>query len=311
MLLCAAAIVRNEADIIEAFVRHNLSVVDRLAVVDHGSFDGTTEILAALVREGLPLTVVRDERAGFFQPEVLTPLARELLSDHGADFVFMLDAVEFLRTSSRELLDETLARVPEGMHALVPWVTYVPDFERTSREDPVAVLRSAKRLPFERKPQHKVAVGRRFLETPQAFVAMGNHRVFPSDEAPGEPCPHARLPHEAAAVAHVPIRNADQFTVKVAVGWLAYVASGRANPALSFHWGEAYAMLAAGRRFSADDLVAMAANYSIPQSEWAATDPATWIAEPFLAPIALRYTTLARVDPFSAVLTFAERLARG
>ena len=81
MLLCAAAIVRNEADIIEAFVRHNLAVVDRLAVVDHGSFDGTTEILAALVREGLPLTVGRDERAGFFQPEVLTPLARELLRD--------------------------------------------------------------------------------------------------------------------------------------------------------------------------------------------------------------------------------------
>ena len=70
-------------------------------------------------------------------------------------------------------------------------------------------------------------------------------------------------------------------------------------------------MLAAGRRFSADDLIAMAANYSIPQSEWAAADPATWVAEPFLASIALRYTSLARVDPFCAVLTFAERLARG
>ena len=91
--------------------------------------------------------------------------------------------------------------------------------------------------------------------------------------------PHARVPHEAAAVAHVPIRSADQFTIKVAVGWLAYLASGRDNPALSFHWSEAYAMLAAGRRFSTDDLVAMAANYSIPQSEWAATDPASDMAE--------------------------------
>jgi hypothetical protein len=311
MRLCAAAIVRNEADIIEAFVRHNLAVVDRLAVVDHGSFDGTTEILASLVQEGLPLTAVRDERVGFFQPEVLTPLARELLRDGGADFVFMLDADEFLRTPSRNMLEQTLARVPDGMHALVPWVTYIPEFERTYREDPVALLRSAKRLPAERKSQHKVAVGRRFLETPAAFVAMGNHRVFLSDAAPDASCPHARLPQEAAAVAHVPIRSADQLTVKVAVGWLAYLASGRDNPSLSFHWGEAYARLAAGRRFSADDLIAMAANYSIPQADWVAADPATWVDEPFLAAIALRYTRLARVDPLSAVLTFAERLARG
>jgi hypothetical protein len=206
---------------------------------------------------------------------------------------------------------ETLARVPDGMHALVPWVTYIPDFERTSRADPVAVLQSAKRLSAERKSQHKVVVGRHFLDTPAAFVAMGNHRVFPSDDAPGASCPHARVPGEAIAVAHLPIRSADQFTAKVALGWLAYLASGRDNPSLSFHWGEAYAMLMAGRRFSADDLIAMAANYSIPRAEWVAADPATWVDEPFLAAIALRYTGLARVDPFSAVLTFSERLARG
>jgi hypothetical protein len=311
MHLCAAAIVRNEADIIETFVRHNLTVVDRLAVVDHGSFDGTREILEALVREGLPLAVSSDQRAGFFQPEVLTPLARDLLHGGGADFVFMLDADEFLRTPSRTMLEQTLARVPQGMHALVPWVTYIPDFAQFSSEDPVALFGSAKRLPAEQKPQHKVVVGRRFLETPAAFVAMGNHRVFPSDDSPEAPCPHARLPQEAIAVAHVPIRSAAQFTTKVAVGWLAYLASGRDNPLLSFHWSEAYAKLAAGKCFSTDELTLMAANYSIPQSQWVAPDPATWVADPFLAGMTLRYSSLGRVDPFSAVLRFAERLAGG
>ena len=43
-------------DLIEAFVRHNLSVLDALMVIDHGSFDGTSDILAALVAEGLPLS---------------------------------------------------------------------------------------------------------------------------------------------------------------------------------------------------------------------------------------------------------------
>lgn len=311
MHLCVATIVRNEADIIEAFVRHNLTVVDRLAVVDHGSFDGTSEILAALGQEGLPLTVVRDERVGFFQPEVLTPLARSLLRHGGADFVVMLDAGEFLRTPSRRVLEEMLARVPAVMHALAPWVTYIPAFDRTSGDDPVALLQSARRLPAEPKLLHKVVVNRCFLETPAAFVAMGNHRVYPSDEEPDGPCPHARLPREAIAVAHVPIRSADQLTAKIAVGWLAHPAAKREHPSPSFHWGEAYAMLAAGKRFCSDDLNAMAANYSIPRAQWVASDPSSWIDEPFLAAIALRYTHLAHGDAFSTVLRFAERLARG
>lgn len=311
MRLCAGAIVRNEADIIEAFVRHNLTVVDHLALIDHGSFDGTSEILAALVKEGLPLGVARDERIGFFQPEVLTPLARDILRDRNADFVFVLDADEFLKTPSRDALEEILARVPAGMHGLAPWLTYVPVFARGPRDDSVATLRSARRLPGEKRPQHKVVVSRRFLETPDAFVAMGNHRVYPSDATPDAPCPHAKLPAENIAIAHVPIRSADQLTRKVAIGWLAHLAAKRDNPALSFHWGEAYAELEAGKHFSVDDLNAMATNYSIPRAEWEAADPSTWIDDPFLAPITLRYTHLARGNAFAMLLKFAERLARG
>jgi glycosyltransferase involved in cell wall biosynthesis len=52
MKLFGAAMLRNEADIVESFVRHNLSLLDGLLVVDHGSSDGTSEILDALVTEG-------------------------------------------------------------------------------------------------------------------------------------------------------------------------------------------------------------------------------------------------------------------
>ena len=310
MRLCAATIVRNEADIIEAFVRHNLAFLDHLTVVDHGSFDGTSEILEALGREGLPVRVMRDERVGFFQPEVLTPLARDLLAA-GAEFVFMLDADEFLRVGSRAALERVLARVPAGMHALAPWITYIPDFAAPAGADPLVSLRSARRLPADQGLPPKVVVSRRFLETPTAFVAMGNHRVLPSDSAPDAPCPHARIPPEALAIAHVPIRSASQFTRKVAIGWLAHLAAKRDNPSLSFHWGEAYATLAGGRRFTAEDLNAFAANYSVPRAQWAAARPDTWLDDPFLADISLRYASLTQGDALAAVLTFAERLARG
>jgi len=309
MQLCGAAIVRDEGDVIEAFVRHNLTLLDQLTVVDHSSSDGTFEILNSLVREGLSLTVTRDDRPGFFQPEVLTPIARDLLR-RGADFVFMLDADEFVRTPSPDKLENILARVPAGMHGLIPWVTYVTDFSRASHDDCIALLKSARRLPAEPQLSHKVVVSRRFLETPAAFVGMGNHRVYASDDHPDAKCPHARIPQEAIAIAHVPIRSADQFTGKIAIGWLAHLAAKRDNPGLSFHWGEAYAALASGKRFSVDDLNVMAANYSIPRAEWKATNPETWIDDPFLAPIELRYWKPRQDDAFAAVLRFAERLVR-
>jgi hypothetical protein len=66
MRLFGMAMLRNEADIVEAFVRHNLTILDGIAIVDHASFDGTTEILARLRSEGLPLRIVRDPNPGFF-----------------------------------------------------------------------------------------------------------------------------------------------------------------------------------------------------------------------------------------------------
>ena len=55
---CAGlAMVRNEADVIEWWIRYNLRVLDCLRVVDHQSLDNTVEILEALRDEGLPIVL--------------------------------------------------------------------------------------------------------------------------------------------------------------------------------------------------------------------------------------------------------------
>ena len=81
MPLYGVSMVRNEADVIEAFVRHNLRALDRLIVVDHGSSDGTREILHALSDEGLPLAVEHDDRDVRRQPETITRLARRAFAE--------------------------------------------------------------------------------------------------------------------------------------------------------------------------------------------------------------------------------------
>src|SRR5437867_8560884 len=128
MKLFGATMLRNEADIVESFVRHNLGVLDGLVAVDHGSADGTSEILAALVREGLPLDIRRDESVAYLQSETMTAATRDAFRRHGADFVVALDADEFLKLPSRALLEQVLAGVRPGMHAVMHWQTYVPDF---------------------------------------------------------------------------------------------------------------------------------------------------------------------------------------
>ena len=53
--LVGLSMVRNESDIIETFIRHNLTLLNELHVVDHNSSDNTREILTLLKQEGLPI----------------------------------------------------------------------------------------------------------------------------------------------------------------------------------------------------------------------------------------------------------------
>ena len=96
MRVTAISMVRNEADVIEAFVRHHAEIVDELVVVDHRSVDGTDEMLRALAEEGLPLRVRSEDSPVQRQNVVMTGLMREAAADGGADWVLPLDADEFL-----------------------------------------------------------------------------------------------------------------------------------------------------------------------------------------------------------------------
>jgi len=99
--------IKNDGDIVEAFVRHHAMLFDHLVVLDHSSTDNTPAILRALQQEGLPLTVMRDESLSFQQGLRTTELARAAFARLGADFVFPLDADELLKVASRPPGDRT------------------------------------------------------------------------------------------------------------------------------------------------------------------------------------------------------------
>ncbi|MBK6807013.1 MAG: glycosyltransferase family 2 protein [Betaproteobacteria bacterium] len=98
--ICGLTIVRDEEDIVEASIRHNLGALDALTVVDHGSDDGTSAIVEALRAEGLPIDLVHEEAIEYRQSDIMTAHARRILAG-GADLCCPLDADEFLRVPSR------------------------------------------------------------------------------------------------------------------------------------------------------------------------------------------------------------------
>ncbi|MEP7183719.1 MAG: glycosyltransferase family 2 protein [Betaproteobacteria bacterium] len=308
MNLQGVAMVRNEADIVEAFVRHNLTRLDGLIVVDHGSADDTVKILVALAREGLPVSVLANAMPGYAQVEITTSAVRHAFARTAADFVFPLDADEFIKAPSRAAMERALAAIPPRTHGLMTWHTYLPDFGRPYR-DVIASARGARRLPEERHQHGKVVVGRHFTTTPRAVIASGNHGVVPWHGARFEDLePHHVIAAGDIAIAHLPFRNAPQFVAKTVIKRLARLAAGR-DWSAQFDRREAYDHIVAGGALDAAFFRASAVNFNVAANRRIDAAAVSLVDDPFLADLALSHTPAEPADALPLVLAAVEQLA--
>ena len=277
MRLFGVGMVRNEADIIETSIRHNLTVLDGMVVIDHGSVDRTSEILARLHAEGLPLSVIRDSDPGFFQAERLTTITRHTLTVRSADFVFPIDADEFIKARSRTALEEELADVPDGSHAVMHWLTYVPE-SFAARGEPFGPSHLRWRLKTERHGSYKCVIGRSFGQRQTQYIVSGNHLV--DDAGEPRPPPHMRLRQEIVALAHCPVRSSDQLMRKVTLGFQAHLATQPTNDKQALHWMQLYDELSAGERLPDERLREIACNYGLPRDQWQPADAVDLVEDP-------------------------------
>ncbi|CAG0971055.1 hypothetical protein BURK1_01225 [Burkholderiales bacterium] len=313
MRLVGVSMVRNEEDIIEAFVRHNLSVLDGLIVVDHGSADRTPAILDALCAEKLRLVVMRSDAAGYLQAEITTSAAREAFSRGGADAVFPLDADEFLRVGSRDALERSLEAVPPGHFGRVAWPTYVPSLD-DAPGDIVAKLRASRRIlrkvAYTSNMSRKIALTRHFALESSATITMGNHDVLLGRNqrtSPRMPC--VDLPEDIVEICHVPVRSRTQFIVKTAIKRLARVAANRDYPG-GAPIRRAFDAIARGLPLTTEVMLMSHVTWH-PKDEGAAASLAYATDDvPIIADIALRHTPAAPGDPLPLVLSAVERLVR-
>src|SRR5260221_2379309 len=268
MFIVGLSVVRNECDVIEQFVRHNLRYMDALVVLDNASTDGTREVLDALAREGLPLRVDDDPEIRHAHAEKISALLHCASSWCDPEAVLALDADEFLRVGSRGRLEAALSNLQPDTVGLLGWMTYLyaPLSVETSQgafDDPV--FRMVRRRCEECPSYYKVALPRPSQGWTSVFLDQGNHgaRIVSTDGSLS-PLPAREL--EGLGLAHFPVRSSAQFTSKVVGGWLAYLAYDHdaASKDLNYQWRDNYKRIVAspGRPLDDQDLLGISLGYA-------------------------------------------------
>lgn len=256
----AICMVKNEADIIEASIRHNLHYVDLVAVIDNGSTDGTRGILEALRSEGLPILIFDDPIFGHFQSEKVTEVYRRVVTIYEPELVYLLDADEFIRASGRADLEVAIRQSGSGGVALLPWETHIPDSQSTPEQVLQDPLRAAHWRRIREEPlYYKAVICRRREDDFQIVIEQGNHSVHLRD---GRRLSAAVVPN--ASLVHLPVRSVDQISAKAINGWLACVVRNRTRnvPGEAYQWQHLYERITQGAGVTTAELTSVALDYA-------------------------------------------------
>jgi hypothetical protein len=237
MRLVAVSIVKNEADIIEAFVRHTLAWVDHQLIFDHDSTDGTRQILAALRAEGLPVTLFTDDALGNLQQARSNHLTRLAVKDHGADWVIPLDADEILTGPSRTALEKNLASVSSDRPASVLLLNYYP-----TEKDDVGIANPILRLRYcqaSAPRTKKIVISRQLAIETEIAAGKGNHMLYRG----AEPLSDQPLPDDYH-LCHLALRSPEHQVLRVVLAELQKLSRGQAHAGLDVHYRLGFQLLA-------------------------------------------------------------------
>ena len=252
--------VRNEADILPAFLSHIAAFADDAVLMDHGSVDGSAGLLDAACRGRPGWAAWRIAVPGHHQA-AFTGFAAHRLLRSGVDRVLFLDADEFVDLPHRAALAAALAPMDQpGDIGVWHWRDCVPDRLDVAPMpgDMIWQAPAPSRYP-------KVVLSQALFRASggQAGPAAGAHFVGGA----GIPTRNVLL----GDLLHLPVRSMEQMRRKVVLGSLAKLAQSDRGPTDTSHWAEALARIAAGA-MGDDDLRGMAARYGEPG---AASDPLT------------------------------------
>jgi hypothetical protein len=231
MKLIMTILVRDEADVLDANLRHHLDLgVDFIVATDNLSVDGTPDILRTYERDGV-LASIEEPSDDYSQHRWVTRMAQEAATQHGGDWIINNDADEFWWPRSGDLRS-TLEAVPPEVGIVV-----------AQRRD--FVIRPDDDRPFWDRMTHRWAVPRHHdggqlppkvchRADPAIRVLQGNHEV--DSAVLGSELDDGRI-----EILHFPMRSYAQFANKIALGGAALRRNTELPVEVVHRWRELFA----------------------------------------------------------------------
>ncbi|MEM7240170.1 MAG: glycosyltransferase family 2 protein, partial [Pseudomonadota bacterium] len=262
MRITCVTMVRNEGAIIHEFAAHLLDLFDDILIVDHMSDDGTAEFLHALHEVNPGVHVIELRNKGYFQSAAMTALCAGSSTVAQSDWVFFLDADEFLPFQSRAEFEVALSLYRDSSLIKMPWHNLVPvSYDRNS------MLRRTFLVPKTPAQHRKAAFQPRLMSSWPIVVDQGNHEILAFEG--GGPLPAG----DVFPMLHIPIRTFEQLESKLTNGLKSYRDMGaKWAEDLGTHWVDIEKALERGE-LSEDMANFVAARYGdLPQGQpWSLT----------------------------------------
>lgn len=227
MSVVVISVVKNECDIIELFIKHNLELVDKIHLLNHGSTDATKEIAFILQKRGYNVEIEDIEEVAFDQSKFITKAVRKVARSGDFDYIVPLDADEFLLPAPEGKLNEFFGEtIGKEQWARMEWSTFCPvSDEYLNHKNPLAAC--FRGLSHELGNFRKIILGNEFAKN--CMVRNGNHAVV-----------NQRFPGAVVGLdysfQHVPVRSSDQIVRKLLISTYAFALNAARQPGENFHW---------------------------------------------------------------------------
>ena len=299
MICVAVTRIKNEADIIESFVRHHAQYFDTMIISDDGSNDDSCEIIDKLRLQGFPLILLHEPWVGFEQSQFTTRLMHKAFDEFDADWVAPLDADEFIELPESATLADVL---PHDMDRVVEiaWNNFIWSRAEDSSEEINPVLRLRWRFPSG-QAMKKVLIPAAIGRDESTVLWTGNHGVNRRGEK------IEAVPCDKISLCHYPIRSAAQFTRKVIINYLQFIAAFGRNSGMGFQYDKPFDLLRKDANANLDELMERLSRTYSPLPDASGADvpkfaPLRYLGGP------LEFTSLSEAY-VPHVLTYAEALA--
>lgn len=284
--------IRNEADIIETFVRYHAAMIDKMVIIDHRSKDDTVEILNKLKKEGFDLDIRHNHSHRHQQKEAITKLVNEFAAK--SEWLIPLDADEFLVTkfNFRHLLDSLKT---DKIH-FINWYNYC----LTGQEDfnELNILKKIQHRAEEvHHNQHKCIIHKKFAEV--GYVKEGCHELY--SKRTNEAFSYQYL--NSIHIAHFPVRSFQQIYQKAFSGWLSQLSNHTSSPGKELpertHWKQIYDMLASPNDVDLKEITSLYAGEDF-----------NLILDPVIGNFEIKYPSQFKISRLQALASAAEDAAK-